>query len=192
MDQPKIIVERRKVHFNEYCLFWRLLFSHSQRKFHITWNLAFTDQLQNLVPTSTRPSKVLSQKMSLPHPSQLLLSVQFLSASINALCFNSSKMFIIGTLPSAMRSSQRMMKPMSSFNTRAIPLVRHFDKFWLKKLIFLTMNPFLGAFQWLYFGFSIFLVISLNYRLMKIGITYTKSEFRVLADINDGVFCHDS
>ena len=54
------------------------------------------------------------------------------------------------------------------------------------------MYPFPGAFQWLCFGFSIFFVISLNYMLMKIGSTYTKSEFRAPADINDGLACHDS
>ena len=40
------------------------------------------------------------------------------------------------------------------------------------------MNPFPCAFQGLNFGFSIFFVVSLNYRLMKIGSTNTKSEFR--------------
>ena len=40
------------------------------------------------------------------------------------------------------------------------------------------MNPFSGAFQGLNFNFSIFFLVSLNYRLMKIGSTNTKSEFR--------------
>ena len=54
------------------------------------------------------------------------------------------------------------------------------------------MNPFPGAFQGICSGFSIFLVISQNYRLMKIRGTNTNGELRAPADIKDGVYGHDS
>ena len=55
-----------------------------------------------------------------------------------------------------------------------------------------TLNPFSSAFQGLCSGFSIFLVIFQNYRLMKIRSTNSSGEFRVPADIKDEVLCHDS
>ena len=55
-----------------------------------------------------------------------------------------------------------------------------------------TLNSFPNAFHGLCSGFSIFLVIFQNYRLMKIRSTNSKNEFRAPADIKDGVFCHDS
>ena len=54
------------------------------------------------------------------------------------------------------------------------------------------MNPFPSAVRGLCSGFSIFLVISQNYRLMKLRSTNTNGEFRAPADIEDGVLCHDS
>ena len=54
------------------------------------------------------------------------------------------------------------------------------------------LNPFPSAFQELCSGFSIFLVIFQNYRLMKIRSTNSNGEFRVPADIKDGVLCHDT
>ena len=101
------------------------------------------------------------------------LPAQILSALINAVCLNSSKIMV--TLPSCMGPSQRVMKTMSSFNTRAVPV-----------------NPFPSGFQGFCSGFSIFLVISENYRLMKIRSTNTSGEFRAPADFKDGVLCHDS
>ena len=60
----------------------------------------------------------------------------------------------------------------------------------LKKADFL--NPFPSAFRGLCSGFSIFLVIFQNYRLMKIRSTNSNGEFRVPADIKDGLLCHNS
>ena len=54
------------------------------------------------------------------------------------------------------------------------------------------MNPFPRAFQWLCSGFSIFLIISQSYRLMKIRSTNKNGEFRAPADIKDGIFCPES
>ena len=50
------------------------------------------------------------------------------------------------------------------------------------------MNPFPGA----CLGFSIFHVISQNHSLIKIRSTNTNGEFRVPADIKDGVICSGS
>ena len=54
------------------------------------------------------------------------------------------------------------------------------------------MNPFPSVFQGLCSGFSIFILISKNYRLMEIRITNTNSEFSAPANIQDGVPCQDS
>ena len=88
-----------------------------------------------------------------------------MSASIYTICLNSSKTFLIVTMPSSMRSSPRVMKSMYSFNTRTVPVLRH---------NFLAVNLFSGPFQWLCSGFSIFPVISQNHRLIKIRSTNTK------------------
>ena len=64
--------------------------------------------------------------MRLIYTLQSSLPAQILSALINAVCLNSSKIMV--TLPSCMGPSQRVMKTMSSFNTRAVPVLRHIDK----------------------------------------------------------------
>ena len=123
---------------------------------------------------------------------QLSLPEQILQALINAVCLNSSKMFMIVTLSPCMGSFQRVMKSMSSFNTRTVPVLRHIDKSRLKTWISSNNETILSALYGLYSGFSIFLVISQNYRLMKIRSTNANGEFRVPATIKDGVLCHDS
>ena len=126
-----------------------MLFNHSQRKSHIIWWKFCFYRPTAEYPTSIHPNKVLLQKISLSHSSQLSLSLsaRFLSASISAVCFNSSKMFMIEAQPSSMGSSQKMMKLMSSFNTRTVPVERYFDKFWLKALVFSNNEPLLRCFS---------------------------------------------
>ena len=63
--------------------------------------------------------------LSLSQPLQSSLPAQILSALINAVCLNSSK---IVTLPSFMGSSQQVMKSITSFNTRAVQVLGHIDK----------------------------------------------------------------
>ena len=79
---------------------------------------------------------MLQKMRRLSHSPHASLSAQFFSASINAICLNSYKMFMIVTLPSSMESFQRVIKSKSSFSTRAVPVLRNIDKFWLKTLIF--------------------------------------------------------
>ena len=88
-------------------------------------NLDFTGKLQNFVSTSIYPNKDMLQKILLSDAPQSSLSAQFLSASINAVRLNISKTFFIVTLPPSMGSSQRVMKSMSSFNTRTVPVLEH-------------------------------------------------------------------
>ena len=126
---------KKKDYFHEILPFWCLFFNYLQKN-----EMRLSDSLQSS------------------------LSAQILSTLINAVCLNDVQMmFIIVTLPSCIGSSQRVMKSMSSFNTKTIPVLRHINKSWLKTLIF-SDNAFQGPCS----GFSIFLVISQNYRLMKI------------------------
>ena len=117
-------------------------------------------------------------KMCLSHSPQSSLSTQSLSASMNAVCLSSSKMFMIVTLSSCMGSFQRMMKSMSSFNTRTVTALRHIDKSWLKTIIFSNNESLPRYFSRALFRFSLFLVISQNHRLIKIKSKNTNGEFR--------------
>ena len=69
------------------------------------------------------------------HSLQSSLPAQILSALINTVCLNSSKMFMIVKLRSCMGPSQIAMMSMFSFNTRTVPILQHIDKSWLKTLI---------------------------------------------------------
>ena len=66
--------------------------------------------------------------MRLSHSLQSSIPEQILPALINAVCLNSSKMFMIVRLLSCMGSSQRVMKSMSNVNTETVPVLRHIDK----------------------------------------------------------------
>ena len=91
---------------------------------------------------------------------QSSLPAQILSALISAVCLNSSKMFMIVTLSSCAGSSLKWIKSVTSFNTRAVQVLRHIDKSWLKTLIFSNNQSLPSAFQGLCSGFSINLMIS--------------------------------
>ena len=130
--------------------------------------------------------------MRLSHALQSSLPEQILSALVNAVCFNDSKMFMIATLSFYMGSSQRLMKSIPSFNIRTVPVLRLIYKFWLKTWIFSNIESLSKCFSGVLFRFLIFLVISQNYSPMKIKSTNGNGEFRALAYIKDRVLCHDS
>ena len=84
---------------------------------------------------------------------QSSLPAQILSALINAVCFNDSKMFMIATLSFYMGSSQRLMKSIPSFNIRTVPVLGLLTNFDWRPEFFQTVNPFPSAFQGFCSGF---------------------------------------
>ena len=130
--------------------------------------------------------------MRLSQSLQSSLPAQVLSALTNAVRLNSLRMFMIVTLPSCMESSQRIIKQcpvLTLGHFQCYGILANLD--W-RLYFFLTMNPFPSAFQGPCSSFSIFLIILQNHRLMKIRSAYANVEFRVSADIKDGVLCHGS
>ena len=131
--------------------------------------------------------------MRLSHSLQSSLPTQILPALINAVCLNSLKMFIIVALWGLAWDhhkkwwSQCLVLTLGQYKSYGI--LTNLD--W-GPWFFITMNLFPSAVRGLCSGFSIFLVISQNYRLMKLRSTNTNGEFRAPADIEDGVLCHDS
>ena len=126
--------------------------------------------------------------MRLSQSLQSSLPAQVLSALTNAVRLNSLRMFMIVTLPSCMESSQRIIKQCP------VLTLGHFQCYGIsanldwRLYFFLTMNPFPSAFQGPCSSFSILQ----NHRLMKIRSANANVEFRVSADIKDGVLCHGS
>ena len=117
---------RKKGLFSKFCFFDACFLTiHKTNPTKSDENLDFTGKLQNFVSTSIYPNKEMLQKILLSDAPQSSLSAQFLSALINAVRLNISKTFFIVTLPPSMGSSQRVMKSMSSFNTRTVPVLEH-------------------------------------------------------------------
>ena len=124
--------------------------------------------------------------MRLSDSLQLSLSAQFF------VCLNSSKMFMIVALPPCMGSSQRVMKSISSFNTRAVPVLPHINKSWLQTLIFSNGESLPRYSSRALFRFFNISCDFSEPQAKKSRSTNTNGEFRFPSDIKDGVLCHNS
>ena len=96
------------------------------------------------------------------------------------------------TLPSCMGSSQKVMKSIISFNTRAVQVLRHIDKSSLKTLRFSNNQSLSKCFSRALLRFYSISCDFSELQTNEIRSANTNGEFRVPADMKDGVLCPDS
>lgn len=114
MDEIKVIIKRRHVCFHEIAFRdARSLIIHKINLTKIDENFAFADKLWKFFSANICLNMVLLQKYVCFTP--------LLSGTIIPVRLNSSKMVVILTLPSAMESSQGVMKLLTSFKIRTVP-----------------------------------------------------------------------